>query len=380
MTGMKLRMPKGLLAIVSLILVFASSEAFASIDYTVKNGDTLYRIAKKYDVSVSALQAENGVSARKLRPGMILTIPSSAKAAPEAEAIEHSVEQEPAHAALPPEADVNLIPAKEPSESKYHSVKRGETLSSIARIFSVKVADLKELNNLKSSKVKAGQKLLVKAAGPRTYTVKRGDTVSKIAFKFGMDSADLMALNGMESASIRPGQRLYLEEKEKAAPVVAAAHPKIEAAKFEEEIRQVSQSEEFKAEPPQNRLITIAKKLLDTPYKFGGNTTLGIDCSAYVRKAYSLLEVKLPRTAREQFKTGQPVEKDELSAGDLVFFRTYASFPSHVGIYIGNNLFIHASSMAKKVTIDSLDTPYYLKRFIGAKRLLRDAGNDLAQN
>ena len=93
MTGMKLRIPKGLLVIVSFILVFASAEAFASIDYTVKKGDTLYRIAKKYDVSVSALQAENGVSARKLRPGMTLTIPSDEKAAPEVK--EQAVKEEP---------------------------------------------------------------------------------------------------------------------------------------------------------------------------------------------------------------------------------------------------------------------------------------------
>jgi peptidoglycan endopeptidase LytE len=56
--------------------------------------------------------------------------------------------------------------------------------------------------------------------------------------------------------------------------------------------------------------------------------------------------------------------------GDLVFFKTYASFPSHVGIYLGNNLFIHASSRSRKVTIDSLETPYYFKRFIGAKRFI----------
>ena len=116
--------------------------------------------------------------------------------------------------------------------------------------------------------------------------------------------------------------------------------------------------------------------MLDIPYKFGGSTTLGIDCSAYVKKAYGLLDIELPRTAREQFKTGEAVEKEQLSAGDLVFFKTYASFPSHVGIYIGNNLFIHASSMAKKVTIDNLDAPYYMKRFIGAKRLLGEGESE----
>lgn len=99
---------------------------------------------------------------------------------------------------------------------------------------------------------------------------------------------------------------------------------------------------------------------------------MGIDCSAYVQKVYSFLNVPLPRTAREQFKIGEAISKDELSIGDLVFFRTYASFPSHVGIYLGNNLFIHASSKDKMVTINSLDKPYFVKRFIGAKRLLSD--------
>ena len=110
--------------------------------------------------------------------------------------------------------------------------------------------------------------------------------------------------------------------------------------------------------------------MLNIPYRFGGNTLVGIDCSAYVKKVYSLIGVNLPRSAREQFAEGKPVDGSELSMGDLVFFKTYASFPSHVGIYLGNNLFIHASSRSKKVTIDSLETPYYLKRFIGAKRFI----------
>jgi len=73
---------------------------------------------------------------------------------------------------------------------------------------------------------------------------------------------------------------------------------------------------------------------------------------------------------------GESVSKEELSMGDLVFFRTYASFPSHVGIYMGNNLFIHASSKNRKVSIDSLDAPYYFKRFIGAKRVFKDEMNE----
>jgi cell wall-associated NlpC family hydrolase len=70
------------------------------------------------------------------------------------------------------------------------------------------------------------------------------------------------------------------------------------------------------------------------------------------------------------------VGKEDLSIGDLVFFRTYAKFPSHVGIYLGDNRFIHASSGERKVTIDSLNAPYYIKRFVGARRLPLDEPAD----
>ncbi len=166
------------------------------------------------------------------------------------------------------------------------------------------------------------------------------------------------------------GQKLYLEEKVDEA--VAENYKKLEAEKIENEIREASQSEEFADKDLREKLVTFAKKMLNIPYKFGGSTIMGLDCSAYVKKVYGLLGVNLPRTAREQFEEGEAIEKEELSIGDLVFFRTYASFPSHVGIYLGNNLFIHASSRGKKVTIDSLETPYYLKRFIGGKRLLTE--------
>ncbi|MDH4101615.1 MAG: C40 family peptidase, partial [Nitrospirota bacterium] len=91
--------------------------------------------------------------------------------------------------------------------------------------------------------------------------------------------------------------------------------------------------------------------------------------SAFVQKVFGFLSVDLPRTAREQFRIGEKVAKSELREGDLVFFKTYAKFPSHVGIYIGDNKFIHASSVNKKVSVSTLDAPYYTKRYIGAKRL-----------
>jgi cell wall-associated NlpC family hydrolase len=95
-----------------------------------------------------------------------------------------------------------------------------------------------------------------------------------------------------------------------------------------------------------------------------------------VQKVFGLLDIVLPRTAREQFRLGKRVCREDLSIGDLVFFRTYAKFPSHVGIYLGDNRFIHASSTDRKVTIDRMDAPYYFKRFIGGRRLPLDEPAD----
>src|SRR4030066_1570805 len=111
-------------------------------------------------------------------------------------------------------------------------------------------------------------------------------------------------------------------------------------ARIDTDMGKVFESKELSEMGLQDRLILFAKKLLNIPYRFGGSSLLGIDCSAYVQKVYSLIGIDLPRSARKQFQEGTPVKDDELSIGDLVFFRTYASFPSHVGIYLGNNLFI----------------------------------------
>lgn len=111
-------------------------------------------------------------------------------------------------------------------------------------------------------------------------------------------------------------------------------------------------------------------KFLDTPYKYGGNTENGIDCSGFTKQVFSnALNIDLPRSAREQYNVGDPVDKEDLSFGDLVFFNTTRrSFPGHVGIYIGDNQFIHASRTLG-VTISSLDETYYENRYIGARRI-----------
>lgn len=119
------------------------------------------------------------------------------------------------------------------------------------------------------------------------------------------------------------------------------------------------------------KLIMEIIKYLDTPYKYGGSTLNGIDCSAFTQSVYQdALNINLNRTAREQFTQGKVISKDELQFGDLVFFNTRRRVkPGHVGIYIGDGLFAHASSKGG-VMISSLDENYYSKRFMGARRVV----------
>ncbi len=120
-------------------------------------------------------------------------------------------------------------------------------------------------------------------------------------------------------------------------------------------------------------LVKVAKSFMGAPYKYGGTTVKGLDCSAYVKKIYEIFDIQLPRSAREQFQVGSKIRREELAVGDLVFFKTkrYVKYPTHVGIYIGDGNFIHSSSGHGRigVKIDALSSDYYTNAFTGATRI-----------
>lgn len=119
------------------------------------------------------------------------------------------------------------------------------------------------------------------------------------------------------------------------------------------------------------KFLDVVMDWLGTRYDFGGMSRTGIDCSAFTRMVYSsVAKVELPRTAAMQYSVGMPiVKRTQLQLGDLVFFHTRKhAYVSHVGIYLGDNLFAHASSRYG-VTISSLESTYYSKRLIGSRRL-----------
>ncbi len=352
-----------------IIAIFIAGSVYADTTYVIKRGDNPSRLAKKFKVRPMEIIKANNLNPDRLNPGTRITIPSKKRKTPSKDELVQTngdkLEKEQDTRNFPDDTQ----PVIHQEDSSLHVVKKGDTLSSLSRKYSVSMNELRKVNNLRSKKLRIGQKLVVGKTTLREYTVKKGDTVWKIARRFNLDSDELMDINLIDTDSLKPGQKLLL------VPETEAKEPKtydaiLTQAHIEREIEKISGSSEISGLGLQDRLTLFAKKLLNIPYRFGGNSVFGIDCSAYVKRVYSLIGIDLPRSAREQFQEGKPVDGEELSIGDLVFFKTYASFPSHVGIYLGNNLFIHASSRSKRVTIDSLETPYYLKRFIGAKRLL----------
>lgn len=117
------------------------------------------------------------------------------------------------------------------------------------------------------------------------------------------------------------------------------------------------------------KVVNTAKKYLGTPYLWGGTTPKGFDCSGFTQYVFKQQGRQLPRMADQQFLTGKAVMKNNLQAGDLVFFTTYEKGASHEGIYVGEGKFIHASS-SHGVMISRLEEAYWLPRYLGARRVL----------
>lgn len=115
----------------------------------------------------------------------------------------------------------------------------------------------------------------------------------------------------------------------------------------------------------------MASTLLGRPYHYGGSGPRAFDCSGLVYYSYARAGVRLPRSTAGQKRYTRPVARDDLRRGDLLFFTQEGRAYSHVGIYLGHGRFVHAPSTGKRVRIDRLWDPYWLRHFLGARRVPR---------
>lgn len=283
--------------------------------------------------------------------------------------------------------------------SKTHKVRAKETLHSIARKYSVSVEEIKNANSLSSARVPTGTTIIIPSRTAKqqpiiencgTYTVAKGDTLPKIAKKTGKKMADLRRINSLRGNRVKQGQILALTETPATCDLTAARQSK--SSRLELVNSDLLNEQEFSntlaelSDIDTDAPVDLAKNLegrtgafstlqksaysfLGARYRFGGNSRSALDCSSFTQQVFREQKVSLPRTAREQFRIGNEVPQGDLRRGDLVFFSTYAKFPSHVGIYLGNRKMIHASSAEHRVVISSMDTPYYLSRYLGARRI-----------
>jgi peptidoglycan endopeptidase LytE len=279
-----------------------------------------------------------------------------------------------------------------------HIVKKGESLSTIAQKFQVPISRIRVANGLENDLLRIGQSLTIPKPPPVNSTlssarqapmrdtvqgteipdahvVKSGDTLAKVATRYHLSVKDLQELNELKGTTLKVGQVLRLKGEE---DILDEPEMKTGEGSFASTLRSkdgsaipISQGADMTEEQDLNPLVAVAESFLGVKYRRGGSSIkTGFDCSAYVQKVFRVVGVDLPRTAREQFGVGMEVARDALLLGDLVFFKhSKTRRPAHVGIYIGNDQFIHSSTTKKKIKVDSLTTRYFSTRFMGGRRI-----------
>ena len=318
-----------------IFMLLQSTNVSANQAYKVKKGDTLHGIAQKYHVSIKDIKKVNNLNSSKIHPGNVFIIPTKI-----------SNKKKIAKSVAKKSNDIN----QSEENLTTHTVERGENLYRISLKYGLSVKELKEINELSRNSIKIGEVLYVPAPSIDP-SIDSPDSIGKSEEVV----TTMVPIDGSESNEVNVLSDFSGDYVNHTAALL---------------IKNEGSGSDTEKEDNWLSVIDTAMDYLGVPYRFGGSSLKGIDCSAFVQRVYKYFSIDLPRTAREQFKAGVKVsKKDDLRIGDLIFFRTYARFPSHVGIYIGEGKMIHASSRDKKVTITSINEPYYVRRYIGAIRL-----------
>jgi cell wall-associated NlpC family hydrolase len=333
-----------ILFLTALCLTVPETASARPLTHTVRPGENLYRISLRYGVTVEAIARANGLTdPERIRAGQILTIPrtTSQKAT----------------------AARTRVTAKALTAAGTHIVQRGDTLHRIARRYRITVGMLKTVNGLRSDRILPGQLLRIQQSAPgigselltpQPLRIRRGPQSYFTTLALVAADTPLQILgeyNGWLQIQLPDGDIGWVEKADlRVRPEQGSTSP---------------------ASIRGGDIAREAVRYLGTPYRWGGETSQGVDCSGFV---FIVFNNRVPGLGRlrsyDYFQRGSVVNRADLLPGDLVFFTTYAPGPSHVGIYLGDGKFIHAASGAGRVMMNSLDDSYYVTRYLGARRLV----------
>ncbi|HXF83586.1 MAG TPA: NlpC/P60 family protein, partial [bacterium] len=280
-------------------------------------------------------------------------------------------------------------PAARPALRAYR-VARGDTLSAIARRFGVSVAALRAANGLRSDRIYPGQRLRIPARGGAAPALAvQPVVIPRLPVPRATEALPAPAVGDQirapQALRLRRGPKSYFATLTLVAPETPLTVVSVRDSWYEvqlpegetgwvpeDQLRVIARG--APTDPATIRGADIARdaqRYLGVRYRWGGTSEAALDCSGFV---YIVFSDRIPGLARlrsyDYYQMGAPVKPEELLPGDLVFFTTYAPGPSHVGIYVGEGRFIHASSGAGRVIISPLTDPYYASRYLGARRLL----------
>ena len=240
--------------------------------------------------------------------------------------------------------------------SQMHVVQEGESIVDIAAMYDTTPLELAVANNLDlNNDLTEGQKLIIVKLereeivdsfidvieAPATHKIAKGETVASVAKKYGISATLLAQINNIKTTTkLVQGKILQLGDL----------------------------LTRFKNEGGNQAMADLAMGLKGIRYVTGGTSRGGFDCSGLTSFVYKQFGKTIPRTSAAQFRGGKSVARGNLQKGDIVCFTTRRAGCSHVGIYVGNNKFIHASTHKTGVILSDLSEKYYSSRYLGARR------------
>ncbi|MFD1607131.1 LysM peptidoglycan-binding domain-containing protein [Oceanobacillus luteolus] len=340
--------------------LFGAQEAEAS-SHKVQRGDSLWSIAQKYGTTVSQLKSVNNLSSDIIYPNQVLQTAGSTSSSKSSSSSSSKSSSSKSGSS---------------SSGNTYTVKAGDTLSGIASRHNISLQNLMKWNDLDTTLIFPGNVFVVSDPGTgksssssskssssnkqqvssaTVYTVKSGDTLSRIASTHSVTVSNLKQWNNLKSDLILIGQKLNINGSKSTAKSGSSSS----SSSSSKQTANVSYDVD--------KLISEARNQIGVPYAWGGTTSKGFDCSGFIYYAYNKAGMDISRLSTQGY-FDRSFYVNTPQVGDLVFFSgTYKSGISHMGIYIGDNQFIHAGS-STGVTVTSLDNSYWKKHFDSYKR------------